>query len=102
MSILAGFLHILATLFSMVCQVFYWLLIIRIILGWVGVTPYSNFNEAVAVIYNATDFLLRPFRRLPLTIGPIDFSPILVFFLLQFAQRWVVVQLLTLAARLQS
>ena len=100
MPFVASLLHIVATLFNMVCQVFYWLLIIRIILSWVGVTPYSNFNEAVAVIYNATDFLLRPFRRLPLTIGPIDFSPILVFFLLQLAQRWVVDQLLRLAANI--
>jgi len=99
-TVAATLLHLLATLINMVCTVFSWLLIIRIILSWVGVTPYTHFNEAVAVIYNATDFLLRPFRRLPLTIGPIDFSPILVFFLLQLIQRWVVEQLLLLAARL--
>ena len=60
---------------SAVCKVFYWLLIVRIILSWVGINPYLHTNELLGAIYQATDFILRPFRRLPLQAGPIDFSP---------------------------
>ena len=65
-----------------VCKVFYWLLIFRVILSWVGVTPYTNLNELLSAIFQATDIILKPFQRLPLRIGIIDFTPIIVIYLL--------------------
>ena len=65
-----------------VCKVFYWILIVRIILSWVGVNPYTNSNELLGALFQASDFILRPFQRLPLRIGMIDLTPLLVIYLL--------------------
>ncbi len=67
---------------SAVCKVFYWLLIIRVILSWVGVSPYTNYNELLGAIFQATDFILRPFQKLPLRIGMMDFSPLVAIYAL--------------------
>lgn len=77
----------LAVLFSMVFKVMYFLLVVRIILSWFQV---SSFSEAVSVIYRITDPLLLPFRKLPLQIGVIDFSPILAFMVLSFLDHFLV------------
>ena len=67
-----------------VCKVFYWLLILRVILSWVGVNPYTNLNELLSAVFQATDFILRPFARLPLRLGVIDFSPMVAIMVLYF------------------
>ena len=67
---------------SAVCQVFYWLLIVRVILSWAGVNPYLHMNELVGAVYQATDWILQPFRKLPLRVGMFDFSPLVVLYLL--------------------
>ena len=68
-----------------VCKVFYWLLIFRVILSWVGVTPYTNLNELLSAIFQATDIILKPFQRLPLRVGMMDFSPMVAIYLLYVA-----------------
>ncbi len=73
--------------------VLYWLLVIRIILSWIGVTPQTTFNEVLNALYQITDAILRPFQRLPLRIGMIDLSPIVAFVALQFLQRIIVLTL---------
>ena len=81
---------------SAVCKVFYWLLIVRIILSWVGVNPYLHSNELLGAVFQASDFILRPFRRLPLQFGMIDFSPLLAIMLLHFLPGLVSVLLYSL------
>jgi len=85
---LAGQLFLsLAWLFNMLFTIVYFILIARILLSWFGVNPY---NELVQIVYRISDPILRPFRRLPLQVGMIDFSPIFAFILLSFLQRLVV------------
>lgn len=72
-----------------VCKVFYWMLIVRVILSWVGINPYLHTNELLGAIYQATDFILRPFRRLPLHIGMMDFSPMVAILALHFIPQLV-------------
>ena len=71
----------------MVFSILYFLLIVRIILSWFSVSPY---NEVVQILYKITDPILAPFRRLPLQVGMIDFSPILAFMALWFVRNFVV------------
>ena len=101
MPLVAQLLHIVATLFSMVCQVFYWLLIIRIILSWVGVSPYTTYNELLGALYQITDVILKPFARLPVRVGMMDFSPIVAFVVLQLLQRLLVAGLYQLGGFLR-
>jgi len=49
------------------------------------------FNPIVRFINNATDPILRPIRRrIPVNIGGIDFSPILVFMGVIFLRTFLV------------
>lgn len=77
----------LAFLFSMIFKVLYFLLVIRIVLSWFRVDSYSGF---VSTLYAVTDPLLAPFRRLPLQVGGIDFSPIVAFLCLSFLDSFIV------------
>lgn len=77
----------LAILFSMVFKILYFLLVLRIILSWFRVEPFS---EPVSILYRLTDPLLLPFRRLPLQVGGLDFSPILAFLALTFLDHFLV------------
>jgi len=73
--------------------ILYWLLVIRIILSWVGVNPSTTYNEPLGALYQVTDLILKPFARLPLRLGMIDFSPIVAFVVLQLLQRLIVLSL---------
>jgi YggT family protein len=87
----------LALLISLVFNVVYFVLVIRIILSWVGADPY---NEIVRVIYAITEPILAPFRRLPLQAGAIDFSPILAFIVLAVLRNFIINILYQIAYRL--
>ena len=87
MFILAQLFSSLALLFSMIFKILYFLLVIRILLSWFRVDPY---NTIVSTLYQITDPLLLPLRKLPLQIGAFDFSPILAFLLLAFLDHFVV------------
>jgi YggT family protein len=97
MFIISELLQSLALLVSLVFNVLYFLLVVRIILSWVNPDPY---NEIVQVIYRITEPILLPFRRLPLTAGGIDFSPIIAFLLLSVVRNFVVNVLYQLSYRL--
>lgn len=94
MFILGQLFSSLALLFSMLFNVLYFLLVVRIILSWFSVNPY---NEIVQILYRITEPILAPFRRLPLQIGPIDLSPIIAFVVLAFLRNFIVGVLTQLA-----
>ncbi len=87
----------LALLVSLVFNILYFVLVIRIILSWVNADPH---NEIVQIIYRVTDPILAPFRRLPLQMGGIDFSPIVAFLVLSVLRTFIVNILYQIAYRL--
>jgi YggT family protein len=87
MYILGQLLASLAYLFNMVFNILYFLLIVRIILSWVGANPY---NEVVQILFRVTNPILAPFKKLPLAVGFVDFSPILAFVILWFLRDFTV------------
>ncbi len=87
MFILAQLFSSLALLFSMIFKILYFLLVIRIILSWFPVDPY---NQVVTTLYQITDPLLALFRRLPLQVGTIDFTPMLAFLAIAFLDHFIV------------
>ena len=97
MFVLGELFRSLALLVSLIFNILYFILVIRIILSWVGADPY---NEIVNVIYSISDPILAPFRRLPLQVGAIDFSPILAFIVLSVLRSFIVNVLYQLAYRL--
>ena len=87
MFILAQLFSSLALLFSMIFKMLYFILVIRIILSWFPIDPY---NSVVSTLYQITDPLLAPLRKLPLQIGMLDLSPIFAFLALAFLDHFVV------------
>jgi|YNPNPStandDraft_1061719.scaffolds.fasta_scaffold139016_2 YggT family protein len=63
----------------------------RVILSWLRVDPYS---PAVQLIYQITEPILGPFRRVVPPIGMIDISPIVALIVLEIAQRIIITMLL--------
>lgn len=97
MFILGELFRSLALLVSLVFNIVYFILVIRIILSWVNPDPY---NEIVKIIYRISDPILAPFRRLPLQIGGMDLSPIVAFLVLSVVKSFVVNILYQIAYRL--
>jgi len=77
-------MYLLITTISSFLQIYFLLLIIRILLSWF---PNINwFDPPFSILSQLTDPYLNLFRSLIPPIGGIDISPILAIFLLQFIQ----------------
>lgn len=61
-------------------------LLVRILFEWIRV-PYSS--RAMRFLWNITEPLLAPIRRVLPSFGGLDFSPLIAFFLLNLLQRVV-------------
>ena len=61
-------------------------LIVRIISSWFGMSPYSRW---IRWSYQLTEPILAPLRRVVPTIGVIDITPIIAWFLISIVQ-WLV------------
>ena len=72
--VLFQFIQLFAAVFNL-------LLLLRVVMSWVSPDPYANrFTQA---IYNVTEPLLAPIRRLLPSLGGIDLSPLVAFVVLQ-------------------
>ena len=80
-------MYLLITTISSFLQIYFVLLIIRILLSWF---PNINmFDPPFSILSQLTDPYLNLFRSIIPPIGGIDISPILAIFLLQFVQSLV-------------
>jgi YggT family protein len=70
------------TLVCALLQVYFIVLVARIILSWFPIQPGSGLASIVSIIYDLTEPVLGPFRRIIPPVGMIDISPIVVFFAL--------------------
>jgi YggT family protein len=98
MFILANFIGALAAVVNILLTIMYWLILIRALISWVNPDP---FNPLVQFLVRTTEWVLEPVRRL-LPPLPIDVSPIIVFFIILFLQRFLVASLYDLALRLHG
>ena len=96
MFVLGNFVDALAAIINILLTIMYWLVLIRALISWVNPDP---FNPIVQFLVRTTDPLLEPIRRLLPPMG-IDISPIIVFFIIIFLQRFLVSSLYDLALRL--
>ena len=99
MFIVGNFINAVATILGYALSLYMWIVIIRALLSWVNPDPY---NPIVQTLYKLTDPVFYKIRRmLPFTysIG-IDFSPIIVIFIIYFLQIFLVSSLKTLAFKI--
>ncbi len=88
MFVAQNFLTAVAQLIDFVLTVYTWIIIGRVIISWVNADPY---NPIVRFLYEATEPLLSRIRRmLPLSMGGIDFSPLILIMGIMFLQSFLV------------
>lgn len=68
----------------------YWLIFARIILSFVSVfLRIDRYNPVMRFIYDITEPIMAPFRRIIPPVGGMDFSPIVLFLVLQLVRAWI-------------
>lgn len=84
MFIFSQLIQAMILLVNGIFQILYWLLFARIVISWFPVDPYNNI---VQMLYQITEPILTPFRRIPLRIGMLDLTPLLAFVALFFVRN---------------
>ena len=74
-------------LIDLIGTILYVALIGRVLLSWFQIGPSSPLYPAVNILYQVTEPILAPIRRVLPTFGMMDFSPMVAIFLLIFIQR---------------
>ncbi len=72
---------------SLLFQALIFAIVARALLSWFSLGPS---NPLVRVLYDVTEPILAPLRRVIPTIGMIDITPIAAILLLEFVQRLLV------------
>jgi len=68
--------HAIASVIDISLTIYMWIIIAQAVISWVNPNPY---NPIVRFLYTATEPILYPIRRrLPISFGGIDFSPMIV------------------------
>ena len=88
MFVISYFLLALATVLHYVLYTYMLVVIARAILSWVNPDPY---NPIVRFLYNVTEPVLYRIRRtIPLNMGGIDFTPMILILALVFLDQFLV------------
>jgi len=86
-------MHTVATIVSVLIQVYEFLLLIRVLLSWINVDPYRPVidHPVVDILQRITDPVLAPLRRLiPPIGGAVDISPVVALIILEILRRILV------------
>lgn len=98
MFVVGNLLTAFAELLGLALMIYQWILFFRVIFSWVSADAY---NPIVQFCYRVTEPLLEPLRRF-LPYSAIDFSPMLLWFFLEFfGKRFLLPSLYELALRLR-
>ncbi|EAK9946886.1 YggT family protein [Campylobacter lari] len=74
----------LVQIFSLVIEIYVWIIIIAALISWVRPDPY---NPIVQILYRLTNPAYSFVRRfIPTTIGSIDLAPLIIILGLKFIQ----------------
>lgn len=88
----ANLLYAIGAILDMLLSMLMFLVIARAIVSWVSADPY---NPIVRFLISSTDVLLQPIRRkFKLVYGSMDFSPIVLLFIIYFMKFFVAQTLL--------
>ena len=95
---ISNLLLALAKILHMILNSYMWIIIARAILSWVNPDPY---NPIVRFLYSITEPVLYAIRRrLPVSLGGLDLSPMIVLLIIMFLDNFLVSSLAGLAMRM--
>jgi len=85
--IVQGLQVTLIQMFASIFEIYAYIVVARAILSWVSPDPY---NPIVRFLYSATEPVLQRMRRiLPLQFSGIDFTPMVLIFVLFFVSNFL-------------
>jgi YggT family protein len=88
MFVASNFMVALAGIVDFLLTAYMWIIIGRAVISWVNADPH---NPIVRFLYEVTEPVLGRIRRmLPMIMGGLDFSPIIVIVLIMFLQSFLV------------
>lgn len=95
MFVVNNFMMAIAQLIDFLLTAYMWIIIGRAVISWVNADPH---NPIVRFLYEATEPLLSRIRKLlPMSMGGIDFSPMILIMAIMFLQSFLVPTLKQLA-----
>lgn len=95
MFVVNNFVMAIAQLLNFLLTAYMWIIIGRAVISWVNADPY---NPIVRFLYEATEPVLSRIRKmLPMSLGGIDFSPMILIMAIMFLQSFLVQTLKQLA-----
>ena len=98
MFIVANFLLAVAKILNVALTLYMFIVIARAVISWVNPDPY---NAIVRFLYATTEPVLYSIRRrLPISFGGFDFSPIIVILAIYFIQQFLVNSLIQIAVQI--
>ncbi len=78
----------IAQVIQQILTIYFWIVIIAAVMTWIEPNPY---NPIVKFLYSATEPVFDWIREhLPVVLGGIDFSPLIVLFVIEFLQVWLI------------
>jgi len=80
-----------ASVVNLFFEIITWLVIIRVILSWI---PHNPNNPLLRILYEGTEPVLAPFRRIMPQGMMLDLSPILALIVLQMLRQAIIRMLL--------
>jgi len=100
MFVLANIIIGFGQLLHLLLNLYMWVVIIAALLSWVNPDPY---NPIVRFLYSATEPVFLWFRRrLPLSIGGFDLSPIVVIAIIVFLDTAIARSLIETGMRIKA
>lgn len=98
MFVIGNFLAAIAKILDIALTLYMWIIIARAVVSWVNPDPH---NPIIRFLNRVTEpVLYQVRRRLPISFGGVDFSPILVLLIIVFIQRFLVTSLAEMAIRM--
>ena len=98
MLVVGNFLYAIATVIGIVLNLYMWIIIARAVVSWVNPDPY---NPIIRFLNAATEpILYQVRRRLPISFGGFDFSPIIVILAIYFVQLFLIQSLKDIARQM--
>ena len=88
MFVVNNFMMAIAQLLDFLLTAYMWIIVGRAVISWVNADPN---NPIVRFLYEATEPVLSRIRRvLPMSMGGIDFSPMILILGIMFLQSFLV------------
>ena len=79
-------IQIITEFTNILISILYIAIFIRVIMSWL---PIGSANPLVAIVYQITEPILSPIRRLIPRLGPIDITPMIAIIILGIIQSLV-------------